>query len=322
MSAIIDEVLEILAQNRQKPISGESIAVRLRISRNAVWKAVNTLKKQGFYITASTNSGYCLYDDIVTRKGMQNCGFGSEVRIFHSLSSTNDYLKAEAEKSKEGLVVIARNQTQGRGRMGRKFFSPPNTGLYISILLKPKMQAEEAVKITTMAGVAVCRAIESLSDKKAQIKWVNDVFVSGKKVCGILTEASVNVENGGMNYAVLGIGVNLYEPLDGFSEELRDIAGAVFQLGAESYADRFACELLRQFFLLYNGQSYIEEYKERSLLTGREITYMMQGKEKRAIVLGIDDHFGLIVKDDAGNREILRSGEVRVKYDKNQNKND
>lgn len=319
--SVTDEVLEILARNPQKSLSGEMIAQHLQISRNAVWKAVNNLKKQGFHITASTNSGYCFCDDVVTRQGMQACLPDLEIRILNSVISTNSYLKAEAETNREGLVVIARRQTGGRGRMGRSFSSPPNTGLYMSLFLKPAMQAEEAVRITTMAAVAVCRAIEAFTDQKAEIKWVNDVFLAGKKVCGILTEASVNVENGRMEYAILGIGVNLYEPEEGFAAEIKSVAGAVFGQKAGYYAERFACELLRQFFLFYHGEPYIEEYRARSLLTGREILYTVQGKEMRATVVGIDDNCGLIVKNIAGEIAVLRSGEVSVRYDKDEIKN-
>lgn len=319
--SVTDEVLEILARDPQKTLSGEMIAQQLQISRNAVWKAVNTLKKQGFHITASTNSGYCFCDDVVTRRGMQACLPDLEVRILNSVSSTNSYLKAEAETNREGLVIVARRQTGGRGRMGRSFSSPPNTGLYMSLFLRPAMQAEEAVRITTMAAVAVCRAIEAFTEQKAEIKWVNDVFLAGKKVCGILTEASVNVENGRIEYAILGIGVNLYEPEGGFAAEIKGVAGAVFGEKTGHYADRFACEILRQFFSFYHGQPYIEEYRARSLLTGREIVYSMQGEERRATVVGVDDNGGLIVRNTVGELSVLRSGEVSVRYDKGEIKN-
>lgn len=315
-----EDVLELLAQKVQTPLSGEIIAQKLNISRNAVWKAVNILKKQGFTIQASTKCGYILLDDVVTKAGIEAGLPGVEVRILPEVSSTNYYIKAEAEVNKEGLVVIARRQSAGRGRLGRQFASPPYTGLYMSLLLKPKMKAEQAVRITTMAAVAVCRAIESCTDKQAQIKWVNDVFVDGRKVCGILTEASVNFENGEMAYAVLGIGVNLYEPADGFAEEIKDVAGAVFQPNSGPHADRFACELLRQFFLLYNGGEYIEEYRQRSFLMGKQVTYTLQGKEKKGLVIGLDDACGLIVRTENG-QEVLRSGEVSVRYDKNEIKN-
>lgn len=319
--SVTEEVLEILARNPHKPLSGEMIAQHLQISRNAVWKAVNALKKQGFHITASTKSGYCFRDDVVTRQGIQACFPDLEIRVLHSVSSTNSYLKAEAETSREGLVVIARRQNGGRGRMGRSFSSPPNTGLYMSVFLRPAMQAEEAVQITTMAAVAVCRAIEAFTEQKAEIKWVNDVFVAGKKVCGILTEASVNVENGRMEYAILGVGINLYEPEKGFAAEIKSIAGSVFGKKTGHYADQFTCELLRQFFLFYRGAPYIEEYRARSLLIGKEILYTVQGKEMRATAVGIDDRCGLIVKNTEGEIAFLHSGEVSVKYDKDEIKN-
>ena len=126
-------------------------------------------------------------------------------------------------------MVIANEQTAGRGRLSRSFFSPKDTGIYMSLLLRPKnYSAKQAVRITTMAAVAMCEAIETVSDEKAEIKWVNDIFVRGEKVCGILTEGSFNLESGLLDYAVLGIGINIYQPKDGFPNELSSIAGAVF----------------------------------------------------------------------------------------------
>ena len=140
-----------------------------------------------------------------------------DIKTYKTLESTNSLLKLDAEaEAPTGTIVISEEQTKGRGRMGRSFYSPGNTGIYMSILLRPKISAYESLSITTCAAVAVAEAIEMNSNKKAEIKWVNDIFVNNKKVCGILTEASLDLENGGLRYAILGIGINVFAPRKAF----------------------------------------------------------------------------------------------------------
>ena len=150
----------------------------------------------------------------------------SDIQVFSELDSTNQYLKELAkEGAKAGTVIIANKQSAGRGRLGRSFFSPEGTGIYMSILLRPEMELQKSVRITSMAAVAVARAIERVSGIEAKIKWVNDIFLNGKKVCGILTESGINAITGTLEYAVLGIGINVGTIQ--FPEELKDIATSI-----------------------------------------------------------------------------------------------
>ena len=212
-----EKLLDFFEENKGNYFSGEELAARLSVSRTAIWKAVNSLRKDGYEIDAIPNRGYCLSTDtdILSAQGVRKylepvCG-PIKLEILTSTESTNDYLRGKAlEGYKEGLTVIAGEQTGGRGRTGRSFYSPADTGIYMSLLLNPEnCSPAKAVKFTTMAAVAACQAIEKVSQKKTQIKWVNDIYIEGKKVSGILTEGAVSLEKGTLEYVILGMGLNV-----------------------------------------------------------------------------------------------------------------
>ncbi len=200
--AVKDEVLRLLEENRDEFLSGEALALCLGVSRAAVWKAVRSLRKGGYAILAVTNRGYKLSgeDDVLSPSEIERHYTGEiplKISIHKCVDSTNTLARQAASNgASEGTVVIAGEQTAGKGRLGRSFFSPGDTGLYMSVVLRPKISAEKAVTVTAAAAVAAAEAIEILSDRQAVIKWVNDVFVDGRKVCGILTEASLGMELG------------------------------------------------------------------------------------------------------------------------------
>ena len=230
----------------------------------------------------------------------------NDVLVLAETDSTNTFLKNQAKEKYEGAVIIAQRQTAGRGRLGRTFISEKN-GLYMSIFLKPEFQ--DITRITTMAAVAVLRAIEKFSKKNAYIKWVNDIFLNDKKVSGILTEG---VFDGNCFIgAILGIGVNLFKPENGIDESIKDIAGCVFEENS-GIADEFASCIINNFFEIYKNGNYIEEYRKKSFLTGKEVFYIKDGKEVFGRVLGIDDEFGLILKTEK-EITVLKCGEVSVK---------
>ena len=200
--------------------------------------------------------------------------------------------------------------------MGRSFFSP-KSGLYMSILLRPNFSAEKSLFITTATAVAVSDAIDSLSDKSSSIKWVNDVFIDSKKVCGILTEASIDFETGGLSYAVVGLGVNLYHPADGFPEDIKNIAGTVFdsEISGDEKA-KFAAEIINGFFNIYNNfenSDFMKRYKSKSFILGKKINVIKGDKKIPATAIDIDDEARLLVEYETGERESLFSGEVSIK---------
>lgn len=239
-----------------------------------------------------------------------------EVVVKESVGSTNDEVKKNREKN-EGYIIISCHQTQGRGRRGRFFFSPDNTGLYMSILLKPQLQPEQALGITTAAAVAVCRAIEKFGVSPS-IKWVNDIFVGEKKVCGILTESAIDIENKKLSYAVLGIGLNVYEPENDFPEEIKNIAGAIFSKESENLRNRLCGEIINEFFNLYNGIGmgyHTDEYIRRNFVIGKDVFVLSGEQKKKARVNNITNACELEVTFENGEKTVLSSGEISLKLE-------
>lgn len=316
-----EQVLKILIDNKGKSVSGESIADQLFCSRNAVWKAIKSLRNEGYKIDAVTNKGYSLIDDggvfssVSVEKRLKN---DCRVIVLESVDSTNNYLKKLAENGeRENTVVISECQSSGKGRLGRKFFSP-KSGLYLSILLRPTFSAENSLFITTAAAVAVSDAIEEISGKKTGIKWVNDIFIGNKKVCGILTEAAVDFETGGLYYAIPGIGVNIYHPAEGFPPEIHDIAGTIFDTepNEKDLKQKLAAAIINNFFDIYNNiesSDFMQKYKEKSCILGKEIFVLKNETKTKATVLDIDEKAGLVVKYENGEVETLSSGEVSIR---------
>ena len=226
-------------------------------------------------------------------------------------STNDDVKKLGASGAPEGTVIIAGAQTAGKGRLGRSFWSPENSGLYMSVLLRPEMSADDALTITTAAAVAVAEAIEELNDVNAGIKWVNDVYIAEKKVCGILTESSLSPD-GSVNFAVLGIGINVSESV--FPDDIKDKAGSI---GLESGTrPKLAAAVLTHFFGYYDllpSKDYMDEYRRRSILDGKTVCYTIGGKEYSGTVTGIDNSAELLVRSDDGIIRRLSSGEVSVK---------
>ena len=238
---------------------------------------------------------------------------------FEELDSTNRYLKDLAAKGAgEGTVIIANKQSAGRGRLGRSFFSPEEKGIYMSVLLRPDIPLERAVLITSMAAVAVARAIGQVCGITAKIKWVNDIFLNRKKVCGILTEAGINYEKGTLEYAVLGIGVNVGEME--FPEELKEIATSVsnecgFEVSKDALIDEILAELENWYPTLADG-SFLEESRKRSVLLGKEIRVVDEmHPEGGYIATAVDiNELGNLIIERNGVQSVLNSGEVSIRF--------
>ena len=243
---------------------------------------------------------------------------GLELHVLPETGSTNTLLREMAkEGAPEGCTVIAGAQTAGRGRLGRRFYSPSESGVYLSLLLRPdSLMPAEAVRITTMAAVAACEAIGEVSGKQAQIKWVNDIFMDGRKVSGILTEASLRPGSGKIASVVLGIGINVFLPEQGFPEELRETAGSVFPRKVRGAKNRLAAAFLNRFMLHYTAGDWAacaEKYRARSLALGREILVLLPGGARRATALDVDDQCRLLVRYEDGQTEKLSSGEISMR---------
>lgn len=237
--------------------------------------------------------------------------------IFDELDSTNNYLKKLGSKGeKENTLVVAESQTGGRGRMGRSFYSPNGTGVYFSLLLHPELLAEKALNLTVMAAVAVAETVMKYSNGDVKIKWVNDVYIDGKKVCGILTEGAVNPTTKMLDYAVVGIGINVIAPKNNFPAEIRDIASAIFLGHTEEYIkEKIVADAVNRFFDMYNGidTDFVKRYKEYSYLTGKEVNIISGDTTRPATVLEITDDCYLLVMNEKGKIEEISSGDVSVR---------
>ncbi len=239
--------------------------------------------------------------------------------LFDSVGSTNDLLREMAKKDKpEGTVVIANEQTAGKGRRGRNFFSPSGSGIYMSILLRPQMQVSDSLYVTTAAAVAVSRAIEKVCGVKTSIKWVNDIYIDDRKVCGILAEAATVPKSPMAQYIILGIGVNLYLPKNGFPSEISSIASSVIKENRKDEEQRakLAAQIINDFFEIYPSLSNDEifsEYKSKLFLLGKKVRVISGTEEYEAEVLDIDSEYRLCVKKQDGTTTFLDSGEVSTK---------
>ena len=235
-----------------------------------------------------------------------------DVEYVNEVTSTNDILLKQQPKEDKALVAFA--QTKGKGRRGRQFFSPKDTGIYMSILLHPSVRIEELTGITTMMAVAASNALEKYIDESIDIKWVNDLYLHGRKIAGILTECSPFIEDGVPSYAVVGIGINIYDPEEGFPSDIENRAGSLLGKKAadKDLRRQIAESILCSFDEMYREfpeKSCIVQYRKRCFLIGHRVV-ILGGDE--VLVNGIDDNFGLEIIHDDGSTEILRAGEVSL----------
>ncbi len=311
---------QALAGVRDGYTSGEALADALGVSRNAIWKAVKGLLADGFAIGAIKNRGYRLEEDVLTACGI--VGYLGEaareaykIEVLSEATSTNAIAKRRAaDGAAEFSVVAARAQTTGRGRLDRQFFSPRGSGTYFTVTVRPRRELRKATTLTVLAAVAVAEGLERAGSPPASIKWVNDVYVGGKKCTGILTEAVSDMESGGVEYAVVGIGIDVQTPPGGFPPALEGVASAALD-GVKDGLNRATGEVLDRFFALYtqfDREDIVSRYRARSFLTGRSVMVCSANEEYEAIVLDIDDECRLVARREDGRVERLGAGEVRL----------
>ncbi len=317
-----DAVLRAL-RGRTEPLSGEELSRTLGVSRAAVWKAVTTLRAEGYLIEAQPTRGYWLVSAPDVLKGAELADparvVGCQVVCLDEVDSTNDELKRRAMAGAvTGLAVTAESQTGGKGRRGRSFQSLAGKGLYLSVLLRPQVPPEQVSQLTAWTAVAVCRAIENTSGVAASIKWPNDVLVEGKKLCGILTELGVEAETGSLSYVVVGMGTNLTQTEADFGPELAPVATSLALQGAQVTRRELAAALLDELEAMnaafpHDRADYLAEYRRRCVTLGREVRLVRPDGETSAKALDIDDSFALRVRLEGGREETVSSGEVSVR---------
>ena len=327
-----DHVLTCLLQ-AEGFLSGASVSRDLQVSRAAVNQAVKALRDEGYVIDSVTNRGYRLISgpDRITPGSLQALiGEKRMERVFcyDSTDSTNRRLQEAMLNgdAPHGLIAVANEQTAGRGRLGRSFASPQDMGIYMSVLLWPQVLGDASpssswTALTSWTAVAVCRAIEAVYDVQPGIKWVNDLYLGGKKICGILTQMDLETERGLIRDIIIGIGINVQEQENDFPEELREIAGSLYQqTGKRIDRTILAAEMIRQLDRLCEDWSdpesaavYLNTYRKHSLVTGKPVSVIRAGNAKEATAVCIGDDFSLHVQYPDGTAEILRGGEISIR---------
>ncbi|MCL1983715.1 MAG: biotin--[acetyl-CoA-carboxylase] ligase [Clostridiales bacterium] len=324
------KTLKALEENRGRPLSGERLAESANVSRAAIWKAVESLRKEGYPIKASTNRGYVLEanSDFLSAQGMMQYlneevyPYGEKyIYTYKTLESTNTTAKEKSfEGAPNGTIVIAEGQTHGRGRLGRGFFSPEGKGLYMSFIVRPEFDSSKSLLVTTAASVAVCRAIKKVCGLETQIKWVNDIFFEGRKICGILTEAISNFESGQIDAIIIGIGVNCCVSPKDLPEEIRQTAGS---LSGNVPRNRLAAEIVNELMGVlrdFNEEGlypeHMDEYRQRSMVLRKNIKVYKNIKSdefQSATAIDISDEGGLIVIYRDGRKDTLTTGEISIR---------
>ena len=309
--------------------SGQDISRRLGLSRAAVWKAVDALRREGYQIEAYSGRGYRLLSapDALSETEIRNCmgqtaAVGRELHCFAEIDSTNDYLKRIHAQASDGAAVIADCQTAGRGRMQRSFQSPKGKGIYLSVLLRPGLPPDRLPPVTALAGVAVCRAVERVCGVRPGLKWPNDPVLNGKKLCGILTEMSLEAETGRLQSLILGIGVNVLQEPEDFTPEVQEIATSLLQeLGKPVSRPLLAAVLLEELDTAYaalragNLSAYHAAYCRACVNLGRTVRLLPArgGEREIAEAVAVDEEFALVVRRQDGSLQTVRSGEVSVR---------
>lgn len=245
---------------------------------------------------------------------------GARLECFDTIDSTNAYLKRAArEGACDGAAAIADEQTLGRGRRGRSFQSAAGKGLYLSVLLRPQLSPEALLPLTGMLAVAACRAIDRVSGAQTQIKWTNDLILRSRKLGGILVEPGLGGD-GSVQYAVVGIGINVSQREEDFDGEVRALATSLLrETGRDISREALAAALLEELDALYRAlsqsetQDYLADYRRRCVTLGREVQLLWQDVTERVTALDVDGQFGLIVRRESGAVETIRTGEVSVR---------
>lgn len=320
-----ETVLALLKNAGESYLSGEKMSELLGVSRAAIWKDIDGLRQQGYQIDSVTRKGYRLVSgpDKLTRGEIEpylhSRAAKDKLIVLETVDSTNNYAKQLGMAAGEdGTAIVANEQTGGRGRLGRSFLSPPDTGVYLTLLYRPDVPPTKAVNLTAYVAVAICDGIEAACGVRPGIKWTNDIVLGGKKLAGILTEMAVEGETGALQYLVTGIGVNVCQTLEDFPEELRKTATSLAIEGCAASRGRLAAEMINALEEMYaawltGGGDYWQRYHDSCLTLGKQVRILRGGKEEIAYAEDLDADFGLIVRHPDGRRETVTSGDVSVR---------
>lgn len=318
-----NKILKLLKESDEF-LSGEKISEEFGVTRAAIWKSINSLKEEGYEIESISRKGYRLlsspdilsYEEI---KGYLNTSFiGNKVYYYDSIDSTNKMAKDIAYSEEEGVVLVAEEQVLGRGRLGRAWESPKKKGIYFSIILKPQVPPSKIAKLTLIGAAAVSLALDEMGID-SQIKWPNDIVINGKKICGILTEMSSELNM--INYVVLGIGINVNLEEEEISEDIRHKATSL-KIESKNEVDRkrllgTVLNKFEELYILFKDDGEISQALEvcrnKSAVIGKEILVVNGASKRLGKAIDIDEEGELLVEFDDATIETVFSGEISIR---------
>lgn len=317
-------ILELLRQRSGGYVSGEEISQQLGVSRTAVWKHIQEIKQAGYAIEAHSRRGYTLRqapdlllpDEI--RAILDTKVLGREVHYYSEVESTNNLAKKlAAEGCQEGTVVVAEAQSAGRGRISRGWYSPHGKGIWMSVVLRPPFGPQEAPKCTLMAAVAINKAIRDFTGIKSGIKWPNDILYNGKKMVGILTEMSAEMD--AINYVVIGMGINVNIDAADFPPEIADIASSLSSaVGRKVERLPLLAAILKQLEVLYGEvtahgfERMFDEWRAQSVTLGQAVNVIAASHNFEGVAVNIDEDGALLVKTADGLKKVI-AGDVSIR---------
>ncbi len=319
-----DQVAALLAQS-EGYLSGEEMSRALGVTRAAVWKEIEALRQAGWPIQSSTRKGYRLAGPppalsapyISARLGRDNL-FSGKITVEPLVDSTNTRLKALAHSAPTGSALLAEEQSGGRGTHGRSFQSPKGDGLYLSVLIRPQVELADLLTLTGWVAVAAREGTARASGAPVEVKWLNDLYLNGRKLCGILTEFALLAESGEPDYVVTGMGVNMNQTAETFrAQGLERIAASLAGEGYPVEQNHLAVCLLEALDRLVRDfpekrLDYLERYRAHCLTLGRRVSFDGEGTLLTGAAAGVDDHFALVVDGDDGKRHVVSSGTVKM----------
>jgi BirA family biotin operon repressor/biotin-[acetyl-CoA-carboxylase] ligase len=316
-------VLRHLEANSGKWISGADLAEQVNVSRNTIWRIIKKLQDTGYAIESVTGRGYQLKNDqdLLSEYGIilnLNNPSNYQIEILGTVDSTNNILKEKARAGyPAGTLIVANAQESGRGRRGRDFFSPPGTGVYFSLLIRPDHNFNPGQKSPALAAVALSSAIDKILDKTSGIKWVNDIYLDQKKVAGILSEAELDFETASIAYLVIGVGVNVYQPQTDFPSELKHTASALLPSTQPKAGlrNKLIAEFLNQWEILAKPEQSmqaLEIFRSKSILTGKTVNIWHNHNKIVTKVLDVNQEFELVVELKDGSIQTINHGEATL----------
>lgn len=321
-----NKVLDYLENKEDVFVSGQQLADSLGVSRTAIWKVISELRKEGAMINAVTNKGYFLVREStkLSIDSLKKELPDYNIHYFDEIDSTNTFLKSIAnEENIKKTIVVASKQLNGRGRLGR-IFESPDGGIYFSLLVNSHNNNDDNLLITSIAAVSISRAIKKVCNIDTQIKWVNDIYIDDKKVCGILTEGIIDMEVGRIRSMIVGIGINFSTSINQFPKDIRNIVTSIYKeeklIPKNVNRNILVKEIINEIYNIWESlpnKDFLNEYRAKSNVIGKKVyLYNKDNTIEKAYVKNINDKAHLVVEMENGEKREIGSGEVTLRVTK------